>query len=515
MLLVSPERLNNPDFRDQVLPALAADAGLVVVDEAHCVSDWGHDFRPDYRRIRTLLAELRRGRPVLATTATANARVIADVAEQLGVGGGDTLVLRGALDRESLRLSVVRLPTPAAPRGLARRAPRTGCPAPASSTRSPSPQADDVAALLRDAGARGRRLHRPDRGRRTRAAEADLLDNRVKALVATSALGMGFDKPDLGFVVHLGAPSSPIAYYQQVGRAGRATDSAEVVLLPGREDQADLALLRLAGLPAGGAGAPGARRARPGPAAVDRRRWSRWWTSTAPGWRWCSRCSTWTARCGGCGAAGSAPGSRGPTTAERYRSSPRPAHAEQQAMLDYQRTAECRMEFLRRQLDDPSSRDRSRAAGATTAPAPAYDADGGRRRGRGHPGAARAPRRRARAAQAVADRAGEARRRRCPARSPTDPQPGRVIGRLTDLGWGSPAARAARRPGRGPVPDEVVAAAVDVLAAWDWATAADRGDGAGFGQPPAADRVARGPAGRGGPAEQPWHAAVFAASTGR
>ena len=86
VLLVSPERLNNPDFRDQVLPALAHDAGLVVVDEAHCVSDWGHDFRPDYRRIRTLIGELGADVPVLATTATANDRVVEDVATQLGVG---------------------------------------------------------------------------------------------------------------------------------------------------------------------------------------------------------------------------------------------------------------------------------------------------------------------------------------------------------------------------------------------------------------------------------------------
>jgi len=113
VLLVSPERLNNPDFRDQVLPALAHDAGLVVVDEAHCVSDWGHDFRPDYRRIRTLIAELGANVPVLATTATANDRVVEDVATQLGVGGGETLVLRGGLDRESLRLSVVRAGNPA------------------------------------------------------------------------------------------------------------------------------------------------------------------------------------------------------------------------------------------------------------------------------------------------------------------------------------------------------------------------------------------------------------------
>jgi len=110
VLLVSPERLNNPGFRDEVLPALAATAGLVVVDEAHCISDWGHDFRPDYRRLRTLLAELPTGTPVLATTATANARVVEDVADQLG---RDTLVLRGELDRESLHLQVARLPSAA------------------------------------------------------------------------------------------------------------------------------------------------------------------------------------------------------------------------------------------------------------------------------------------------------------------------------------------------------------------------------------------------------------------
>src|SRR5690348_4686398 len=117
VLLVSPERLNNPDFRDIALPRLTAAAGLVVVDEAHCISDWGHDFRPDYRRIRSLLADLPAGIPVLATTATANARVTADVAEQLATGEGPSeegvLVLRGDLDRPSLQLGVVPLKGPA------------------------------------------------------------------------------------------------------------------------------------------------------------------------------------------------------------------------------------------------------------------------------------------------------------------------------------------------------------------------------------------------------------------
>ncbi|WP_156037589.1 DEAD/DEAH box helicase, partial [Glycomyces tenuis] len=110
VLLISPERLNNPAFRDFQLPKLAAGCGMLVVDEAHCISDWGHDFRPDYRRIATFIDGLPESVPVLATTATANARVSADVAEQLDRDGSETLVLRGSLDRESLRLSVVDLP---------------------------------------------------------------------------------------------------------------------------------------------------------------------------------------------------------------------------------------------------------------------------------------------------------------------------------------------------------------------------------------------------------------------
>ena len=240
MLLVSPERLNNPEFRDQVLPDLAASAGLVVVDEAHCISDWGHDFRPDYRRIRTLLSELPAGIPVLATTATANARVTADVAEQLSVSGQrtlrDVLVLRGSLDRESLHLGVVTLDSHSA--RLAWLAdhldelPGSGiiyCLTVAATT--------DVADHLRSRGFEVRAYSGQTDPAERLAAEEDLLANRVKALIATSALGMGFDKPDLGFVVHLGAPPSPIAYYQQVGRAGRGVERATVVLLPGREDR--------------------------------------------------------------------------------------------------------------------------------------------------------------------------------------------------------------------------------------------------------------------------------------
>ena len=233
VLLISPERLNNPDFRDNVLPGLASSTGLLVVDEAHCVSDWGHDFRPDYRRLRSLLAGLPPLTPVLATTATANSRVTADVAEQLG----DALVLRGSLDRESLRLGVLRLPSAAHRLAwLADHLPSLeGSGIIYTLTVA---AALDTAAFLRARGITVAAYSGQTEDADRRAAEDDLLNNRIKALVATSALGMGFDKPDLGFVIHLGAPASPIAYYQQVGRAGRAVSSADVLLLPGPEDEA-------------------------------------------------------------------------------------------------------------------------------------------------------------------------------------------------------------------------------------------------------------------------------------
>src|SRR5690349_19199724 len=232
VLLVSPERLNNPGFRDEVLPRLAATCGLLVVDEAHCISDWGHDFRPDYRRIRTLLDDLPTGIPVLATTATANARVTQDVAEQMGT---NVLVLRGSLDRESLRLGVVRLTT--AEQRLAWLADHL-----AEQPGSGIVYCLTVAATQEVAGYLRSRDHQvaaysgqTEQTERL-ALEQALLDGEVKALVATSALGMGFDAA-LGFVVNLGAPQSPVAYYQQVGRAGRGTDTASVVLMPQHEDQ--------------------------------------------------------------------------------------------------------------------------------------------------------------------------------------------------------------------------------------------------------------------------------------
>jgi ATP-dependent DNA helicase RecQ len=363
VLLVSPERLNNPGFRDEVLPQVAATAGLVVIDEAHCISDWGHDFRPDYRRIRNLLEDLPDGIPVLATTATANERVALDVAEQLAVSLLDqptsaaaepgTLVLRGTLDRESLHLGVVRLPDQPSRLGwLADYLTRTvGSGIVYCLTVAATEQ---VAEHLRSRGltvaAYSGRTDPTERAQ----AEDDLLAGRVKALVATSALGMGFDKPDLAFVVHLGAPPSPIAYYQQVGRAGRAVDRAEVVLLPGHDDVDIWNYFGSLGFPAesdvratleelSAAGKPLSLPALEPRVSLRRsrlemmlkvldvdgavRRVAGGWTVTGEPWTY---------------------------DAERYRRVSAAREVEQQAMLEYIRTDRCRMSFLREQLDDPA-----------------------------------------------------------------------------------------------------------------------------------------------------------------
>ncbi len=362
VLLVSPERLNNPGFRDQVLPRLAATCGLLVVDEAHCISDWGHDFRPDYRRIRTLLGELPAGIPVLATTATANERVTADVAEQLGVSAAATpgerpadevLVLRGSLDRESLRLGVVRLKTPE--QRLAWLAdhlaeqPGSGivyCLTVAAT--------QEIADYLRSRGHDVAAYSGQTDPTERHALEQDLAAGRVKALVATSALGMGFDAT-LGFVVNMGAPSSPVSYYQQVGRAGRGTDEATVVLLPAPEDRdiwayfASLAfpreeLVRQTLEVLAEAGRPLSTATVETYVELNRtrletmlkvldvdgavRRVRGGWEATGQPWVY---------------------------DAERYRRVSEAREREQQAMLDYIATDRCRMEFLRAQLDDPGA----------------------------------------------------------------------------------------------------------------------------------------------------------------
>ncbi|MFW6597438.1 RecQ family ATP-dependent DNA helicase [Propionibacteriaceae bacterium Y2011] len=235
LVLVSPERLANPTFGARVLDALAGEIGLLVIDEAHAISDWGHDFRPDYRRVADLLQHLNPATPVLATTATANQRVTDDVAAQLG---SDTLVLRGPLARASLQLSVINRLDPLrrygwvvdhlpklAGSGIVYTLTVADAERLTEAIRTVHGDAVPVAAYHGQLGSDERER-----------LEDDLLANRLKALVATSALGMGYDKPDLGFVVHVGSPASPVSYYQQVGRAGRGIDHAAVVLLPSPSD---------------------------------------------------------------------------------------------------------------------------------------------------------------------------------------------------------------------------------------------------------------------------------------
>ena len=228
LMLIAPERLSNPGFRRRVFSSLRQRAFMLVCDEAHCISDWGHDFRPDYRRLRQLLADLPAWTPVLATTATANQRVTDDVAAQLG---DNSLVLRTTLDRESLRLSTVDLPNDAHRLAwLAETLPKLdGSGIVYTLTVA---QAHETADWLRSQGHEvGAYTGQVDPDVRLRL-ETDLRENRIKALVATSALGMGFDKGDLAFCVHLGLPPTPVAYYQQIGRAGRNIPRAEAIAVP-------------------------------------------------------------------------------------------------------------------------------------------------------------------------------------------------------------------------------------------------------------------------------------------
>ncbi len=475
VLLVSPERLVNPRFRAEQLPELVRNLGLLVIDEAHCISDWGHDFRPDYRRIRDLIAELPGGVPVLGTTATANSRVVTDVTEQLAVGGHDVFTLRGPLARGSLRLGVLELGTPA--RRLAwltehlDSLPGSGivyCLTVAG--------AEDTAALLAKAGHRVLPYTgRTDTAERV-AAETALKRNEVKALVATSALGMGFDKPDLGFVVHLGAPSSPVAYYQQVGRAGRATERADVLLLPGIEDQdiwhyfatssmptrakADAVLSALAD-----AGRPlsiGALEAR-----VDLRRSPLelllkvlavdgaveyvpgGWQHTGTPWRYDS---------------------------ERYSRIAAARVTEQQAMLDYERLEGCRMEFLTRELDDPHPAECGRCdscAGSWYPTEVTVGSSEATRASLERVGVPIEPRKLwpsglerldvREHGKAIGGRIAEAERA----------EAGRVVARLTDLGWGRSlrelfASDPDGRPIDAELPAALARACLQVLREWEW-----------------------------------------------
>ena len=484
VLLISPERLNNPDFRDSVLPRLAATTGLLVVDEAHCVSDWGHDFRPDYRRLRTFLAGLPERTPVLATTATANSRVTADVAEQLSTPDpgaqpgtpdpagravqaaapvGEALVLRGSLDRESLRLAVLDLGGPAYRLGwLADHLDEL--PGSGIIYTLTVAAAGETAEFLRGRGYPVAAYTGQVDDAERRVAEQDLLDNKVKALVATSALGMGFDKPDLGFVVHLGAPPSPIAYYQQVGRAGRAVRHAEVLLLPGAEDQAIwryfaslafppeeqvrtvLAALRPDRPLSTAALEPivDLRRTRlemmlkvlDVDGAVRRVRGG--WLATGEPWTY---------------------------DAARLRRVAEARTNEQQAMREYAATTGCRMEFLRRCLDDEGATACGRCDRCAE---PRFSAEvsppalAAAESFLGRPGLTIAPKK---LWPTGLDAVGVPLKGRIAAGEQA--LPGRAVGRLSDLGWGG-RLRSLVGPeaADGPVPDDVVDAVVEVLKSW-------------------------------------------------
>jgi ATP-dependent DNA helicase RecQ len=503
VLLVSPERLNNPGFRDAVLPGLMAAAGMLVVDEAHCISDWGHDFRPDYRRLQTLLADLPPRIPVLATTATANARVARDVAEQLGAGdSAGTLVLRGSLDRESLHLAVVRLPTAQQRLGwLAERLTElTGSGIIYTLTVA---GAYEVASFLRDRGHQVAAYTGRDDHESRVAAENALLANEVKALVATSALGMGFDKPDLSFIAHLGAPQSPIAYYQQIGRAGRGVDRADVILLPGREDadiwayftslafppepvvRATLTALERAGRPLSTAALEtridlSRSRLEMMLKVLDVdgavRRVSGGWTATGQPWSY---------------------------DAERYARVTAERAREQQAMLGYITDGGCRMEYLRRELDDPGAEPCGRCDNCTGRAWPVTVSDTAAEAARERllrPGTELAPRQMWPSGMSELDVPVSG---RIPEQSRAEP--GRALARLTDLGWGTrlrallagpagdgmpeigmPAnmtaangtaangtagdgASTSETAADGPVPADIVAAVVQVLTDWTWA----------------------------------------------
>ncbi len=237
LLLISPERLNNPRFRETMLPLFAASVGLLVIDEAHCISDWGHDFRPDYRRVKDMLDALAPGVAVLGTTATANDRVVGDVIEQLAAPDGEPMrSYRGALARTSLRLEVLELPRPAERLAwLVEHLPAlSGSGIVYTLTKR---DAEQVAGFLTANGISALAYSGEQASDQRVATEERLLRNEVKAVVATSALGMGYDKSDLAFVVHYQAPGSVVSYYQQVGRAGRGVAHADVVLLRGGEDR--------------------------------------------------------------------------------------------------------------------------------------------------------------------------------------------------------------------------------------------------------------------------------------
>ncbi|GAB3556085.1 RecQ family ATP-dependent DNA helicase [Arthrobacter tumbae] len=467
VLLVSPERLNNPAFRENQLPELIRRTGLLVIDEAHCISDWGHDFRPDYRRLRDLITTLQQGVPVLATTATANSRVVKDVEDQLGTDGTAVYTLRGELARKSLRLGVLRLPSPRSRLAwlLTHLNDLPGSGIIYTLTVS---AAEDTARLLRESGhsvlAYTGRTDPADR----EAAEKALKNNEVKALIATSALGMGFDKPDLGFVVHLGAPSSPVAYYQQVGRAGRGTPNADVLLLPGNEDREIWEYFATSSMPAEDKAqrileelAGGTVLSTPAlEARVDVRRSplelllkvldvdgavqkvTGGWQATGRPWEY---------------------------DRERYARISAARVQEQNSMLDYENTGGCRMEFLAAALDDPLAAPCGRCdncAGSWYSDEVSHDASESAGSALGRVGVLLEPRGQWPSGM---DKLSVPVKGRIPAEQQVSA--GRALARMTDLGWGNRVRELLADSNEDAALDPAaVQACVRVLAEWQWDT---------------------------------------------
>ena len=475
VLLVGPERLNNPAFREQWLPYLLPRLGLLVIDEAHCISDWGHDFRPDYRRIGSLIKSLSAGVPVLATTATANDRVSRDIAEQLSTDTAPVHVIRGPLSRDSLRLGVLALPDEGQRLGWLM-AHLNELPGSGIIYVLTVSVAEDTASALR---ARGYDVlaytGKTDPDERM-AAEQALKENRVKALVATSALGMGFDKPDLGFVVHLGAPSSAVSYYQQIGRAGRGAVNADVLLLPGRGDRAIWEYFATASMPdeekalqvlAALEQTPEGLSLAALEARVQLRRSTlelllkvldvegavvkdgNYWRRTSSPWRYDNA---------------------------RYAAVAQARVAEQNAMLEYERTSQCRMLFLAQQLDDASATACGRCdvcAGPWYPAEVPAEAQQAARQSFATVGVPVEPRR---MWPTGLDQLMGADAPRGRLSKDEQAEPGYALARLSDMGYGTRlrelfATNELGEPADSEVPADLGRACVKVLAAWQWGAA--------------------------------------------
>jgi ATP-dependent DNA helicase RecQ len=469
LLLIGPERLNADRFRERLLPVVAARTGLLVIDEAHCVSDWGHDFRPDYRRIKDVLANLPSDAAVLGTTATANDRVVADVVEQLTAPAGDAAAAgpgplrtyRGSLARTSLRLETVELPHPA--ERLAWLVEHLKGPDALEGSgivyTLTVADAEQVAAFLQDQGIVAQAYTGQQASEERVALEERLQRDDVKAVVATSALGMGYDKPDLGFIVHYQAPGSVVAYYQQVGRAGRGVDHAEVVLLRGAEDRRiqdffitqafpsaeRVAEVRAVLQEAGEAGAT----SREIQAQVNlglTRLEAMLKVLDVEGAVWRSH-----------GRWGHVDGSGWVYDEERYRHVTELRRAEQEAMAAFGTDGRCLMRTLQEQLDDPDAADCGRCSACT---APRYADAPDRELVRAGQTALRSrpvafdPKR-------MAPEQGSGKMRKIPDDARTEP--GRALARRGDAGWDA-QVRAELESGR--LGDDVVAALADLVRGW-------------------------------------------------